>query len=110
MKRRRRFENEISTKGLGRIALLIRLAEKAELPTPTKALLAAARLERDPHSGRGALKMAESLGRIHAVRGQRKTLLWKRVPDRRERLAIRACPTCFRSGAHETSFSTSLGA
>jgi hypothetical protein len=80
VKRRRKFVNEISTESLSKVRLLIDLALAAKRTTPTGVLLCRAGLHRDPHTGRGALKMAEVLGLVHASRGQRKALLWETGP------------------------------
>jgi hypothetical protein len=77
VKRRRRFVNEISTNSLNRVRLLIRLAIETKEPTHTSVLLRTAGLDRDPHTGRGALKMAEVLGLVYASRGERKGLIWQ---------------------------------
>lgn len=58
----------------------MRIVRETEVPASTKDLLHAAGLENDPHGGRGALKMAEVLGLVHASRGKRKTLCWRGGP------------------------------
>jgi hypothetical protein len=77
VKRKQKYINEISKEGLDKVALLVSLARRADLPTPTASLLRAAGLRDDPHTGRGALKMVEALGLIRSARGSRKTLLWQ---------------------------------
>jgi hypothetical protein len=74
----RKFVNEISDLGLTKVCSLIGSATIASEPIPTATLLRQSGLTRDPHTGRGALKMAEVLGLVHATRGLRKALLWQR--------------------------------
>jgi hypothetical protein len=78
VKRRKRYLNAISRRGLDKVELLVCLALGASEPTPTQVLLEAAKLAAESATGRGALKMAEVLGLVHAVRGERKALLWRK--------------------------------
>jgi hypothetical protein len=75
--KRRKFVNEISDGGLKRVHRLISLAASKTQQIPTTVLLQESGFAADPHTGRGALKMAEVLGLIRASRGKRKTLLWQ---------------------------------
>jgi hypothetical protein len=77
VKQRRKFVNEISDLGLMKVCSLIGFARNTTKPTPTAVLLRQSGLEGDAHTSRGALKMAEVLGLVHATRGERKALLWQ---------------------------------
>jgi hypothetical protein len=76
--KRRRFVNEISCTSLRKVSSLISLARSKKERASTADLSQESGFAGDPHTARGALKMAVVLGLIHASRGTRKALLWEK--------------------------------